>query len=221
MKKIIFITISVLLISSCKSRNLDKIKVTLTNNDKTLNLEIEEGFIEIVQNVYPKLMHDFNTNARKDVAIKIDTTYKGVAYANNGQITVSSAWMHKNPKDLDLITHEIMHIIQNYPNDSGPGWLTEGIADYVRAKYGVDNQSAGWSMTPFSSSQHYTNSYRITARFLTWLSQKYDPLLVNKLDENLRDNTYSSKLWKEYTGKSLDELWELYSNDPTINLKKL
>ena len=206
------------MVFSCKSpnQNLDKIEVIVNNEDKTLNSEIEKGFIEIVQNVYPKLMHDFNPEARRNITIKIDTSYNGVAFANKGQITVSSAWMHSKPEDLDLMTHEIMHIIQAYPNGSGPGWLTEGIADYVREKYGIDNAGAGWSMTPFSPSQHYTNSYRIAARFLTWLSQKYDSDIVYKLDKNLRDKTYSPRLWKEYTGENLNELWDIYTRDPKL-----
>ena len=125
--------------------------------------------------------------------------------------------MHSHPKDLDLMTHEIMHIIQSYPGGSGPGWLTEGIADYVRFKYGLNNKEAGWSLTPFNKNQHYTNSYRITARFLEWIRQKYDKKIIIKLDKHLRNQTYSEDLWKTYTGKDLDELWEIYSSNPGIS----
>ncbi|MEH6406222.1 MAG: basic secretory protein-like protein [Leeuwenhoekiella sp.] len=207
-----------ILITACTQKRQDSsVNVTFINQDKTLDPKIQEGLTEIVHKVYPQLMKDFNKDARTDIAIKIDTTYDGVAFANDGQVTISSKWLHAKPEDLDLITHEVMHIIQAYPNGSGPGWLTEGIADYVRAKYGVDNKGAGWSMTPFDSSQHYTNSYRITARFLTWISQKYDDQIVFKLDNNLRNKTYSADLWKKYTGKTLDQLWETYSKDPTIS----
>lgn len=88
------------------------------------------------------MVKDFNPKALKTLEIKIDTAYIGVAYAINGKITISSKYLRKKPQDLDVITHEVMHIVQAYPNNSGPGWLTEGIADYVRYKYGNDNKSA-------------------------------------------------------------------------------
>ena len=191
-------------------------KVAIINDDARLDPSIIKGFENIILTVYPKLAKDFNKNARMDITVKIDTTYDGVAYANNGRVTVSSKWLHKKPNDLDLMTHEIMHIIQAYPNDAGPGWLTEGIADYVRYKYGVNNEKAGWSLPEFSNKQEYTNSYRITARFLAWITQNYDKKFVYKIDGKMRSNTYSPELWQEYTGLTLDQLWRKYSSNPVL-----
>lgn len=191
--------------------------VTFENEDTGLNPMIQDGLVEIIFQVYPKLVRDFNPDARQELKVKIDTTYNGVAYAHNGEIVISSKWLRQRPEDLDLITHEVMHIIQSYPSHAGPGWLTEGIADYVRHVYGVDNKGAKWSLPNFSPNQKYTDSYRVTARFLLWATQKYDEDLVVKLDRNLRNKTYSAELWKNYTGKTLDELWDLYTNNPTIS----
>ncbi|QCX37409.1 secretory protein [Aureibaculum algae] len=191
-------------------------EITVINEDANLPPTIIEEFQNIIYKVYPQLVEDFNNNARMNITIKIDTTYNGVAYASNGRVTVSSQWLDAKPNDLDLMTHEIMHIIQAYPNNSGPGWLIEGIADYVRHKYGVSNAKAGWSLTEFSDTQSYENSYRITARFLVWLSENYDEKIVNKLDDELRSGDYSSDLWKEYTGFNIDQLWDLYSKNPEI-----
>lgn len=192
------------------------ITVTFENEDKSLDSEIQEGLVRIIFKVYPRLMKDFNSKARKELTVKIDTAYNGVAYAHNGQITISSQWLHKRPEDLDLITHEVMHIIQSYPSNAGPGWLTEGIADYVRYKYGVDNVGAGWSLPSFKPTQSYTDSYRVTARFLLWITGIYNENLVVQLDESLRNKAYSLELWEKYTGKSLEELWRLYSNNPEL-----
>tara|TARA_R110002051_G_scaffold324970_1_gene424899 strand:- start:83104 stop:83784 length:681 start_codon:yes stop_codon:yes gene_type:complete len=192
-------------------------ELSIINEDETLNPKIIEGFKNIVFKVYPKLVKDFNKNARMNLTIKIDTAYDGVAYANNGRVTVSSKWLHKKPEDLDLMTHEIMHIIQSYPNGAGPGWLTEGIADYVRYKYGLDNEKAGWSLTKFSKDQNYKNSYRITARFLVWVSQNYDKKIVYKMDKKLRTKKYSPELWVKYTGFNIDQLWAKYNDSPEID----
>ena len=194
-------------------------KISIINEDAKLPTSIIEGFKDIIHKVYPKLVKDFNKNARMDITIKIDTTYDGVAYASNGRVTVGSKYLYKYPNDLDLMTHESMHIIQSYPNGAGPSWLTEGIADFVRYKYGVDNVKAGWKLPEFSKNQNYTNSYRITARFLLWVSQNYDKKLVYKLDKKLRSKSYTDKLWNKYTGSSLDELWLAYSKNPVISAK--
>lgn len=193
------------------------ITVTLENEDVTLDSGIKDGLLEIIFEVYPKLTRDFNPQALQELQVKIDTAYKGVAYAHNGQIVISSKWLHQKPEDLDLMTHEAMHIIQAYPHNAGPGWLTEGIADYVRHIYGVNNEGAGWSLPRYASNQKYTDSYRVTARFLVWISKEYDQDFVVKLDKHLRKRTYSNELWEKYTNKSLDELWDLYSRNPEIS----
>lgn len=191
-------------------------KVIIVNEDLQLSLSIIEDFKNIINTVYPKLVKDFNKNARMDLSVKIDTSYNGVAYAHNGRVTVSSKWLHKNPEDIDLMTHEIMHIIQSYPPNAGPGWLTEGIADFVRYKYGVNNANANWSLPKFSQKQSYKDSYRVTARFLLWITLTKDKKIVSKLDKNLRSNTYSPKLWEKYTGLNLDQLWVDYGKNPII-----
>lgn len=190
--------------------------IIFVNQDPQLNPDVKKGLIKTFFKVYPKMSKDFNPNAIDTVEVTVDTSYTGVAYANNGKITISSAWLQKKPQDLDVITHETFHLVQAYPGHSGPGWLTEGIADYARFKYGVNNKKADWSLTDFSNKQHYDNSYRITARFLYWLTQNYDKNIVHKLDKNMRDKTYSPNLWKQYTGKTLDALWDEYSKNPEV-----
>ncbi len=48
-----------------------------------------------------------------------------------------------------------MHIVQNYGRSTRPGWLTEGIADYVRYKYGVDNVGSKWALPDYKAGQSY------------------------------------------------------------------
>ncbi|MDR3266184.1 MAG: basic secretory family protein, partial [Tannerella sp.] len=110
-----------------------------------------------------------------------------------------------------------MHIVQAYERTPVPGWLTEGIADYARYKYGLYNKEGGWSLTEFRPEHHYTNSYRITARFFAWLEENIDPKIIDKLDIAARDNKYHDGIWEEITGKSVDELWTEYSKNPVLH----
>jgi len=118
--------------------------------------------------------------------------------------------LKKYPNDTDLLVHELMHLVQNY-TVKVPGWLTEGIADYVRDEFGLNNTKANWKLPLFKEGQKYTDSYRTTGSFLRWITQNYDASFVVKMDKNLRDGNYSEELWKEFTGSSVTELWEEYS----------
>ena len=37
-----------------------------------------------------------------------------------------------------------------------------------------------------------------------------------KLDKAMRTKTYNADFWKEQTGKTVDELWDLYAANPVI-----
>jgi len=157
----------------------------------------------------------FNTGAVKAVTFVIDPAYSGVAATSGTTITYSSAWFHSHPQDVDVVTHEIMHVIQAYTGGT-PGWLTEGIADLVRYRYGVNNGPAGWSLPAWSSTQSYTNSYRITARFLAWLENHGYPAIVTSLNTALRNHTYTANTWVSLTNKTVDQLWADYAANPTL-----
>ena len=175
-------------------------------------LRMQETFFKI----YPREIKTYNKKAARKVAMIIDPEYTGVAATSGNVIRVNPQWMLKHPEDLDVVTHEAMHIVQAYRGHSGPGWITEGIADYVRHQFGVNNKAAGWSLTPFNEKQSYTNAYRITARFLVWITQKYKKRFVQSLNTAMREGTYTKNFWKAHTGKTVDELWTLYSQNPVI-----
>lgn len=186
------------------------------NKYSNFNKELKTRLIDTYFITYPKLAKDFNRKTRKSVTFVIDPEYKGVAATSGGVVRYNPGWFVKNPSDIDVVTHEVMHIVQDYPRRAGPGWLTEGIADYVRFKYGVANEEGNWSLTKFNEKQSYKNSYRITARFLHWIVTHHDKKFVKKLDHDLRAGNYSPEFWVERTGSTVDELWEEYAKNPAI-----
>jgi len=194
----------------------DGYKLTFTNFDATLDTAEQTRLVKTFFIVYPKLAAEYNPGTLKDVKMVIDTSYKGVAATADGKVTIASSWLHKRPEDIDVVTHEVMHIVQDYGESVGPGWLTEGIADYARNKFGVNNAAAKWSLPDFKPTQNYDNAYRITARFLVWIEEKVKPGVVKELDAQLRKHTYTADSWKKLTGKSVDELWGDYVKNPAI-----
>lgn len=189
------------------------------NKDPLFKPEMISRLKETFFTVYPKLAKDYNKKTAKKVLFIIDPQYDGVAGTSAGQVVFSPKWFYDHPEDIDVVTHEVMHIVQAYGNSPGPGWLTEGIADYVRYEYGVNNPAAGWTLPDVKPGQSYTNAYRITARFLVWLEQRKDKKIVETLDEVMRDHTYSDGIWEKLAGKNLDELWKEYVSDPKIGSK--
>lgn len=193
-------------------------KLTFVSKDPNLDPKVRQNLIDTYFEVYPTLVKTFNNQSTKDVLFVVDTAYKAVAEASGNRILFSAGYMKAHPTDIDVVTHETMHIVQGYGYGSGPVWLTEGIADYVRYKYGVDNIGSKWSLPDYNPKQNYTNSYRITARFFAWLEKNVKPGLIATLDGQLRTHTYTEKSWADLTGKNLDQLWSDYTKNPQIEL---
>lgn len=192
------------------------ITLIFINKEKDFSPKEVHRLQETFFKVYPQEIRAYNKNASRKVAIIIDPDYKGVAATAGDVIRISPEWMEQHPEDLDVVTHEAMHIVQAYHGPTGPGWITEGIADYARNEFGVNNAAAGWSLTPFNEKQSYTNAYRITARFLVWITRNYKKSFVRSLNTVMREGTYTDAFWKEQTGKTVEELWAVYSQHAVI-----
>jgi len=190
--------------------------LTFESNFSALDPQLKKRLIETFFVVYPKLAKEYNPKTLKTVKFFVDTAYKGVAATANGVVTYSSIWMVKHPEDIDVVTHEVMHIVQDYGRSVGPGWLTEGIADYARYKFGVDNPGAKWTLPALKPEHTYKNSYRITARFFAWIEKNVKAGTIKAVDASLRDHSYKPEIWTTLTGKDLDALWADYVKNPEI-----
>ena len=186
-----------------------------TTGDPNFPQDLSQKLVETCQTVYPKIKDYFNPAAPESITFKFDENYDGVAYRSGPMIVFSSKYMIDHPKDIDVVTHEVTHIIQAYPKYD-PSWLVEGIADFSRFEFGVDNSGAGWSLPEFDPSQKYTDSYRIAARFLAWLDNRFNGI-VQKLDTEMRASTFNNdETWRAITGKTVDELWNDYASNPGL-----
>ncbi|WP_129715806.1 basic secretory protein-like protein [Pedobacter sp. SYP-B3415] len=188
--------------------------LTFINTDSNFSAATGERLKDLFWKVYPAELKRFNKQGRRNVTVAVTSEYKGVAAAMNGVIKIDPSWVAKNPEDIDLLTHELMHIAQGYAYESAPVWLTEGIADYARFHFGKNNEQAKWSLTPFNEKHNYTNSYRIAARFLVWLEKNKKKNIVDQLNKAAREKTYTPELWKELAGADLDTLWNEYKANP-------
>jgi hypothetical protein len=164
-----------------------------------------EKVARICTRAYPMINEELKSEGFKPpavVTLALKTGYRGVAFASGGRMTGSVKYFEEHPDDVGAMVHETTHVVQHYNGRGNPGWLVEGISDYVRffkfepGKLGRINAARA----------HYNGSYRVTAAFLAFVTDKYDKQLVLKLNKVLRDGQYKKEIFKELTGKSLEEL---------------
>lgn len=133
---------------------------------------------------------------------------KGVANTQKNVMRISAEWVTKKaPNDYGMVAHELTHVVQDY-RGKGDGWLTEGIADYIRDRYfepGVRHHR----IDPDKSS--YRQAYGTAATFLIWLEEHKDKDIVRQLNIASHDGKYSLELFKEYCGADLDTLWKEFA----------
>lgn len=152
-----------------------------------------------------QLLATDNYNAPKTIHLVFKPDINAPAYASGSEITINAKWIKQHPDDFGMVIHELTHVIQAYPGrGEKPGWLVEGIADYIRW-WRYEPESPRTPINPEKAK--YTDSYRTTAAFLAWIVGKYDRGIVRQLDKSLRERKYSAEIFKTSTGKTLDELW--------------
>jgi len=135
---------------------------------------------------------------------------KGVANTSGSLVRCAAPWFKRNLKGeaIGAVVHEMVHVVQQYPSGkNNPGWLVEGTADYIR----------WFKYEPVLSRPHvdpsrakYTDSYRTSAAFLNFVVEAHDRHFVKKLNAVMREGKYNPDVWKELTGKTVDELWDEY-----------
>ncbi|MDR1385366.1 MAG: basic secretory family protein [Planctomycetaceae bacterium] len=168
---------------------------------------------KLVTEWYPKmdvLLQSDGYVPPKEITI-IFRKMDGVAYTAGNAINISADWIHRQPGDFGMVAHELVHVIQSYPRHTGPGWVTEGIADYIRhAHYEPDVKLP--RINPDRAS--YRDAYKTTAGFFIWIETTYgkEKEFVKKLNAAMRERTYKDEIFQELTGKSLDDLWKEYAD---------
>jgi len=156
---------------------------------------------------YPMICRELGSNGYKPPT-KVKIVFKdsqGIAYTSGTTITCCKGWFKDHPDDYGAVIHEMAHVVQSYWGKPVPGWLTEGIADYVR-----------WFVyEPADHRPHvnprrakYTDGYQTTAAFLDWIVRTKDKTFVKRLNAACREGRYKPELFKDYAGKPLDDLWK-------------
>jgi len=168
---------------------------------------------ELIEQWHPRLLNMIPTRdfeVPSDIALVFRKGDSGIAWTSDNRITVMSGWIGAHPDDIGLVFHELVHVVQCYKSRL-PGWITEGIADYLRwAIYEGKPQS--WF--PVSNKTNgYRDSYRVAAGFFLWLETDRCPGIVNRINTAARKGDYNDAIFSRLTGASLESLWADYMAD--------
>lgn len=185
-----------------------KLEIVINAEESPESAAWAEKAKAVCQAYYPKLIEELASDGfvpRTSVTIVMKRKYFAPAAASGGTISVSVPHITGNPGDLGMMVHELAHVIQAYPGQKANlGWLTEGIADYIRFwKYEPEVAQAPINTKTAS----YRDAYRTTAAFLGWMSDAHDPHIVRKLNARMRRGGCDETIFTDLLGKTVDELW--------------
>lgn len=130
-----------------------------------------------------------------------------IAYAEGGRIHINCAYVEQHYDDIGMPIHELVHVVQSYNGGDCPGWLTEGIADWIRYFWYEKKTLADYAG---QDPGNYDSAYGQTARFLEWLRLNRNRDVVPRLNALLREQQYSEQAFIELCGASVGELWQDY-----------
>lgn len=130
------------------------------------------------------------------------------ATTSGNKITLYEDYFSKYSDEKGVVVHELVHVIQSYPCNKFP-WVTEGIADYIR--FACFEERALRAFPICSKRNGYAEGYQHAAGFFLWLEAYKSPGIVRKLNESMRGQRYSNRLFEQEAGKSLTALWDEYS----------
>jgi Peptidase of plants and bacteria/F5/8 type C domain len=182
------------------------IEFVLDVSDAPEMKEWAEKVARVCERQYPMICDELPSDGFKPLTVihmTLKNNYNGVAATGGGRITGSVKYFKAHLDDIGAMVHETVHAVQLYRGRGNPGWLVEGIADYIRF-FKYEGGKIGIKLTPERAK--YDGSYRITAAFLAFVVEKYDSQIVRKLNAIMREGKYKEDAWKEATGKTVDEL---------------
>jgi hypothetical protein len=173
----------------------------------------------VVRKWYPKIVKMLPSEgyeAPTRVSIVFSASMRGVAATGGTRVRCAASWFRRELQGeaKGAVVHELVHVVQNYgmarrtnPNPSRtPGWLVEGIADYIRW-FLYEPQTHGAEIPERNiSGARYDGNYRISANFLNWVTKTYDKDIVRKLNAAAREGSYSDEMWAKLTGHTVEEL---------------
>jgi hypothetical protein len=165
-----------------------------------------------------ELLHTDGFTSPRVFGMRVIKDPRSIGYNDNGGVINITAFTTAGntivifhtwalPNDYGMEIHEMTHVLQKYPKNVF--WVVEGISDYIRY-YVVEPGSKAAAFNPTTA--HYRDGYQAASAFFNWMEKKYGHgphgSVISTLNNALRQGTFRLELFKEVTGKDVDELWD-------------
>ncbi|MBN2139059.1 MAG: DUF1080 domain-containing protein [Sedimentisphaerales bacterium] len=194
-----------------------KYKITIdTTETPDLTKWVHEELGPVVKEWYPrivKMLPGEGYEAPTDVQIVFSARMQGVAATGGRRVSCAAGWFRGQLEGeaKGAVVHELVHVVQQYglarrnrDATRTPGWLVEGMADYIRW-FLYEPETRGAEIRNAARAR-YDGSYRVSGNFLNWVTETKDKDIVAKLNAAARQGKYSEDIWKDSTGSSVEEL---------------
>ena len=195
-------------------KNLASIRVTVDCSDAPESEKWAQNAARVAEEQFPVLVELLDGEGfvpAKEVKL-VFKKMKGVAHASGTTITISAEWIEKNPDDIGMVVHELVHVVQAYKHRV-PGWITEGIADYIRFFLYEKNGDRTCRVNPDRSK--YTDSYRTTGAFFDWIVRHRNPKFVHELNKICRTTGLPEdqveEVFEKLARDKPEKLWEEFT----------
>lgn len=181
---------------------------------------VNEELVPVVLEWYPRIVDMLPSEgfeATDVVLLEFRDDMGGTpAYAAGNRVAMNVAWFRRQlaGEALGCVVHELVHVVQAYqrarftnrrPRPT-PGWVTEGVADYVRwFLYEPETGGAALTRRNIDRARHDA-SYRVSANFIDWVVGQHDEGLLQRLNAAAREGRYGEELWEQWTGHPVREL---------------
>lgn len=191
-------------------KTIDPRDYIVFNKDPSVPDDLSDRLYQLLCDVYIDVFDYFADGEYRTIHCSFGDGGGAAAYAYGNNIVIDVNFISGNPKDIDCLTHELIHCAQMYSTYDHI-WLIEGITDYGRYLFGRHNDEAGWKLQAYQDGQSYTDSYTVTGSFLKYVTEIHNENMVRILNAAFKNNAYNNRIWKDNTGYTIDELWEMYS----------
>ncbi|MBB3206070.1 hypothetical protein FHS27_001878 [Rhodopirellula rubra] len=180
---------------------------------------VRNDLMPICEQWYPKIVAALPSDYFEpptEFSVTFRQNMRGVAYTAGKDVFCARDWFVKNKhgEGVGAVVHELVHVVQQYRSPRGnrgaplgerPSWLVEGIADHIRwFQYEPEDRRRHLDLRIVN----YDDGYFASATFLNHVIVNHDRDAISRLNNALRFGRFHSGLWKEWFGKTAEELWD-------------
>jgi len=183
-------------------------------------------FEQVFEETWLDITYNFARNGRAFPVTVVASPNEGGApgWASGTTTWIRANWMQQRPNDIDILVHEIAHNAQQY-GGGRPFFIVEGVAEYVRNRWGMFNRQEGWSLPtrPAANNSYFQTNHREAGAFLVFLTQHFYPefhfaVEINRAAQRPGSfNLDDARVWTfEKTGYTLQQLWDMFARRPVV-----